>query len=69
MTRPIEGSAPVRRSVLEQAVVIRAADLAPAALRVVAGLVGKDRRLFGLEINLTLSVVVTLRLVKDVHGY
>ncbi|PWK32891.1 hypothetical protein BC793_129127 [Actinoplanes xinjiangensis] len=41
--------------------------LAPAALGVVSGLLGQHRSLFGLEIDLTLGVVVTLRVVQDVH--
>ena len=42
--------------------------LAPAALGVITGLIGQHRNLFGLEVNLTLGVVVPLRVIQDVHA-
>ena len=59
---------PVRRSVLQQAVVVAIPALAPASLRVITGLVGKNRGLFRLEVDFPLGVVVALGLIQDVHG-
>jgi hypothetical protein len=59
----------VRRPVLQEAIVVVAAALAPTTLGVVTGLVGQYRRLFRLEIDLAFGVVVALRLIQDVHGY
>jgi hypothetical protein len=42
--------------------------LTPAALGVVAGLVGQHGRLFRLEVDLALGVVVAFGLVQNVHG-
>jgi hypothetical protein len=57
----------VRRAVVEEAVVVGVVGLAPAALGVVAGLVGQHGRLFRLEVDLALGVVIAFGLVQDVH--
>ena len=57
------------RAVLPEALVVGVAALAPAALGVIAGLVGQECRLFRLEVDLAFRVVVALRLIQDVHGY
>lgn len=54
-------------AILQKAVVVGVGTLAPTTLGVVTGLVSQHRSLFGLEIDLTLGVVVTLRVVQDVH--
>ena len=59
----------MRRAVVEEAIVVRVVGLAPASIGVVQGLVGQHSgRLFRLEIDLALGVVVALGLVQDVHG-
>ena len=60
---------PVRRTVLEQTIVVRGLGFAPAALGVVAGLVRKQRSLFGVEVNDAFGVGVALWLIQNVHGY
>jgi hypothetical protein len=61
------GSAPVGRTVVEETVVVGVVGLAPAAIGVVAGLVGQHNRLFRLEVDLALGVVIAFGLVQDVH--
>src|SRR3954469_6295461 len=51
-------SGPVRRAVVQQAVVVGAGTFAPAAFGVVAGLLGQQGSLFRLEVDLALGVVV-----------
>ena len=62
------GSPPVGRTVLKQAVVIGVSALAPAAFGVVAGLLGQEGAVFGVEVNRALGVGVALGLIQDVHG-
>jgi hypothetical protein len=57
----------VRRPVLHEAVVILVAALAPSTLGVITGLLGQDRRLFRVKVDLTLSVVIAIGLVQDAH--
>ena len=57
----------MRRTVLQQSVVVGVGPLAPTSLGVVTSLIGQHQSLFGLEIDLTLGVVVTLRVIQDVH--
>jgi hypothetical protein len=56
------------RAILEEAVVVGVVALAPAAFRVVEGLIGEQRRLFGLEIDRAFVIGVVMGLVHDVHG-
>jgi hypothetical protein len=58
----------VRRAVLQEAVVVVVPALAPAPLRVIAGLIGKNRGFLRLEVDFPLGVVVALGLIQDVHG-
>jgi hypothetical protein len=59
----------VRRAVLKEAVVVEVVPPAPAAFRVVAGLFGKQGRLFRLEVDGAVAVGISFGLVQDVHGY
>jgi hypothetical protein len=62
------GSAPVRRPVLQEAVVVGVFALPPSSPGVVAGLLGQKRGFFGVEIDRAFAVGVALGPIQDVHG-
>ena len=58
----------MRRAVLEESVIVGVVEIAPAALGVVAGLLGQQRRFVGVEVDRAFAVGVVFRLIQDVHG-
>ena len=56
-------------TVVEESIVVGVGPLSPATLGVVARLLRQHRSLFGLEVHLTLGVVVPFRVIQDVHDY
>jgi hypothetical protein len=63
-----EASAPVRRPILQEAIVVGVFAFSPPSSGVVAGLLRQERGFFGVEVDRALAVGVPLGPIQDVHG-